>query len=164
MSCGFWGALKIDRLRRDLANQEVDDAEDLCDTLITFLDSERCLGFVEASIILYYSGQSTLVADNVEEDLEASSLSLVSSRQKHDFLLQLIEVRDLFKADLAFALKRFPASSSTLGVNEIDALKPELFEKRPRARKIFALARRYRWLALAPGAVSMNGFLMSGKT
>ena len=163
MSCGLWAALKIDRLRRDLTSQEMDDAEELCDGLVTFLESDRCLGFVEASIILHYSGQSTLLADNVEENLEASGLSPGSSRQKYDFLVRLIEARDLFKADLIFALKRFPASNSTHNVNEIDALKPEHFEKRPRASKIFALARRYRWLGLAPGAVSINGFLTSGK-
>lgn len=160
MTCALWQGLSLQRLRRDLVPKELDEAHDLVDTIVSFLTTERCLGFVEASLILHYSGQCDLLARNTEATSDTSSLTPTSSRGRLDVLDALIEGCNLFKADLQYGLTRFPATSQVADEEVLESMKPERFDKRTLSRKIFGLARKYRYLTLAPQAVSMNGFLM----
>ena len=164
MSCALWDSLKIGRLSHDLTNPELGTAEDLCETLTTFLDSDQCLGFIEASVILHYADQSAILAQNVQQAKYVSSAPTTAPRRRHHFLQNLIDTFELFRADLAYALEQFPAMLNTGAHNDPVLGKPESFEKRPRARKIFALVRKYRWLALPQSAVSINGFSMTGRS
>ena len=163
-ACGFWQALRLRQLRRDLNVEELDEAHDLCDSIISFLTTRKCLDFVEASMILHYSGQCTLLAENIESKLGDARLTSTPSRSRPEYLETYVDSCDLFKADLLYSITRFPVSGIMSTEEDIEAMKPEKFEARPRARKIFALARQYRYLALAPQATSINGFLMGGKS
>jgi hypothetical protein len=164
IACGLWQALALKQLRRDLSVDELEVAHDLCDSLVSFLTTDQCLTFVESSLILHYSGQCNLLAENIQSKLSSSTLTPTSSRSRPGCIEALVECCDLFKADLLYSITRFPAPATASDAEEIEALKPEAFEKRPRAGKIFTLARRYRYLALSPLAVSSNGFLLGGKT
>lgn len=164
LACGFWQALRLRQLRRNLSVEELDEAQDLCDSIISLLTTHKCLDFVEASMILHYSGQCTLLAENIESKLSDSRLTSTPSRGRPEYLETYVDSCDLFKADLLYSITRFPVSGTTSTEEDIEAMKPEKFEARPRARKIFALARQYRYLALAPQATSINGFLMGGKS
>ena len=163
MACGLWQALGLNQLRRNLTADELDQAQDLCDSIVSFLSTDRCLPFVEASVILHYAGDSDLLANNIQDQLGSSTLTPISSRGRPECIESFVDCCDLFKADLLYSMTRFPASGTVSDAEDIEAVKPEGFDKRPRARKIFALARKYRYLALAPQAVSMNGFLIGGK-
>ena len=162
MACGLWQALSLKQLRRDLSPDELDQAYDLCNSILSFLQTDPCMGFVEASIILHFSGQCSLLAENIGSTLSSSVLTPTSSRGRPECIEALVDCCELFKADLLYSITRFSASES--GDEELEAMKPELFEKRPRARKIFATARRYRYLTLSPLANSVNGFLMGGSS
>ncbi len=164
MACAFWQGLALKQLRRDLSADELDEAQDLCDSIISFLATDRCLDFVEASIILHYTGQCNLLAGNVESELNSLTLTPTSSRGRTDCLEAFVDCCDLFKTDLLYGITRFSTSGPVSNDEDIEAMKPKRFETRPRARKIFALARRYRYLTLAPQAVSINGFLMGGRS
>lgn len=161
MDCG---RRSLKALRRDLSPGEIDEAQDLMDNVVSFLTTDKCLSFVEASFILHYSSQCTLLNQNIGTSMSSSTLTPTSSRGRSDLIDAFVECCDLFKADLLYSTVRFPASLNGTGVEDLEALKPENFEKRPRARKVFTLARRYRYLTSSPLAVSSNGFLMSPKS
>ena len=164
MACGLWGAFGLRQLRRDLNVEEHDEAQDLCDSIISFLTTNKCLDFVEASMILHYSGRCSLLAENVASKLSDCNLTPTTSRGRPEYLERYVDTCHLFKADLLYSITRFPASGTPSPEEDIEAIKPDGFDARPRARKIFALARQYRYLALAPQATSINGFLMGGKS
>jgi hypothetical protein len=126
-----------------------------------FISGKGCLGFVEASIILHYTAGCNLLADNVVDKSSAELLTPISSRARPDFLETLIRACELFKADLLYSVTRFPAMPTDTFTEEFTGLKPEGFDSR--AREIFALARKYRYLAWPPQAMSINGFLFGGK-
>jgi hypothetical protein len=162
MACGLWQALSIKQIRKDLSEDEMDQAQEMCESLRFFLSGKGCLGFVEASIILHYTGGCNLLADNVVDEPSPELLTPISSRARPEFLETLISACELFKADLLYSVTRFPATSTYTSTDELTGLKPEGFDGR--ARDIFALARKYRYLAWAPQAVSINGFLFGGKS
>ena len=163
MACALWQALSLERMRKDLTAEEANEAEDLCESLTAFMDSDQSLGFLEASIILHYSRQSDLTFDNVRYDSHDIMLTPTSSRSRPDFFRAFADARDVFKADIAYCLDRMPVTQVLTEPDQAELTETPTFPRGRRARKIFALARRYRWLALTPGAVSMNGFLFGGE-
>ena len=163
MSSALWQALNLEKLRKDQTTEELIEVEELCESLTAFMESDQCLGFLEASIILHYSGHSDLLSQNVRSDNCDVLLTPTSSRSRPDFFRAFMDARDVFKADIAYCLDRLPATQVLTESNESELKETPSFPRGRRARKIFALARRYRWLALRPGAVSMNGFLSGSK-
>lgn len=163
MACGLWQALSVDRLRRDMTAEEIEEAEELCETLTTFMESDQCLGFLEASIILHYSGQSDMLSNNVQVGLSESNLTPSISRSRPEFFKRFTDVCASFKSDINHCLDRLPATSEVLTGVDTEVTDASDFPSSRRAHKIFTLARRHRWLVLAPRAVSMNGFLLGGK-
>ena len=104
MACGLWHALGLRQLRRDLGAEEADEAEDLCDSIISFLTTHKCLDFVEASIILHYSGQCSLLAENVKGKRSDSNMTPTPSRGRPEYLGAYVDACDLFKADLLYSI------------------------------------------------------------
>jgi hypothetical protein len=162
MACGLWGCLKLTNVRRDLAPEETRDAEDMCNAMSWFLTTETCMGFVEASIVLHFSENSTVLLDNIEE-------ALVSA-QSNDYqeistaFSKFREARQTFLSDLAFIIVSVwpkddlpPYWKSKYG----DC--PKGFYERSLAKKILCVAGGYAWLAWGRGALSINCFAINGK-
>ena len=162
MACGLWGCLKLKSLRRDLAPEEMHEAADMCDAMIRFLKTEKCLGFVEASMILHFSERSTMLLDNIEEALNSApsedyprTLTVFSKFQ---------EARRIFLSDLAYIIvavwlkKDLPVFWTTKY-----GARPEGFNDRSLARRLLQLAKSYAWLLEEKGASSSNCFAINWK-
>ncbi|ETN37356.1 uncharacterized protein HMPREF1541_08347 [Cyphellophora europaea CBS 101466] len=160
MTCALWQVLSMTRLPRSLMAEELEDVEELSEAVTSFLAFDGCLGFVEANLILHYSGQSSLLVDNVLPP-EGAKSTPTGSRSRSSHVSDLIKCSESFKLDLRTSLTSFPTTSAIALGNEQAALCE--FAKGSRARKIYDLARRYRYLSLSPGACSANGFLLSSK-
>jgi hypothetical protein len=156
--------MKLRSLRRDLSAEELLEAEDLCQQLCSFLSSERCLSFVETSIILYFSQPSRMLLDNIE-DSQRASLADDLPESTPAFFRRFLIVCQAFVGDLAFAIaSRWPSGfiEGTQHIVHNCSDKPEGFDSRPLAKKIDALAHRYQWLLNDPKSRSSDCFLLSG--
>ena len=156
MVYGLWGALKLPSLRWDLDAEETVKAGALCDQLTWFLTTDKCLGWIEAAIIINYAGRWVRLLENVEDVLELSSDSIGSIPAFHRFHC----ARQTLMADFIYVLaSTWPRSQLPLHTEaRIDKL-PHGFYERPLARKIMALARKYQWLFTPAQARSSNCFL-----
>jgi Cdc6-like AAA superfamily ATPase len=160
MVYGLWGALKLPHLRRDLDAEENIRAGSLCDQLTCFLTTDKCLGWIEAAIIINYAGRWSQLINNVEKVLDNASDSLNSTPAFHRFHC----ARQALMADFAYVLaSTWPEDD--LGPQtaaRIDNM-PHGFYQRPLARKIMGLARKYRWLLMPAQARSSNCFLSGSR-
>lgn len=155
MVYGLWGALKLSEMRWDLDGEEVIKAGYLCDQLTQFLSTDKCLGWIEAAVIINYARQCTKLIENVENVLEIDSDALSSTPAFHRFHC----ARQTFMGDYIYAL------ASTWPKNDLPAetgarvgKTPYGFYQRPLARKIMALVRQYQWLLTPAQARSSNCF------
>jgi hypothetical protein len=157
---GLWGAFKMPYLRGDLDPGEVQKAGILCDQLTYFLTSDKCLGWIEAAIIINYAGNRTQLIENVEDVLEIASEPLVSTPAFHRFHC----ARQALMADYLFVLATtWPKDSLPSQLKSTADDVPHGFYQRPLARKIMALARKYQWLLTPPHARSSNCFFINGR-
>jgi hypothetical protein len=162
MACGLWGCLKQKSLRHDLALEEVHEVGEMCNALTWFLTTDKCMGFVEASIILHFSQRSTVLLDNIEEALNNSR-----SEEYQGTLTtfsKFRESRQTFLADLAYILVSVWPKKD---LPEYWALKygmrPEGFDDHSMAKRLLRLAESYKWLLWGRGASSINCFAMNGR-
>lgn len=157
MACALWQALSLDCLPRGLSEDELVDIEELVGAITSFLTFDGCLRFVEASLILQFSGQSSLLQNQILP-CDDAALTPTRSRSKPPRLQPLVDCAESFKSDLRSCLTAFPATSAVaFGGQEVDQSSDSTGL---RARKIHNLARKYRYLSLSPGACSINGFLL----
>ena len=162
MACGLWGSLKIKNIRRDLHSEEQYQVEDMCDQMTWFLTTDKCLPFLEVSIIIHFAEKSTLLLDNTEEALK------ISSSKDHwtsiPAFRRFQHARQTFMGDLAYTLvSLWPKFDLPDYWATRYGEKPEGFNDRALARKILALATRYQSLLLTPGARSNNCFTVSSR-
>lgn len=158
MACGLWQALSLDCLPRGLSEDEVVDVEELVGAITSFLTFDACLRFVEASLILHYGGQSSLLLHSIVSPSDDTPLSPSRSRSKASRLQDLVDCTESFKCDLRSGLSAFPVTPvAALGGQETGQSSGSTGG---RALKILNIARKYRYLALKPGACSLNGFLL----
>lgn len=160
MVYGLWGAMKLPHLRSDLDATETAQAGRLCDRLTQFLTTDRCLGWIEAAIIINYGGRWMQLIDNVEDVLEIATDPINSTPAFQRFH----SARQALMADYAYVLastwRRSDLASQT--AIRIDNM-PHGFYQRPLARKIMALARQYQWLLTPAQARSSNCFSIDGR-
>ena len=160
MVYGLWGALKLSHLRWDLDAEESVKAASLCDQLTWFLTTDKCLGWIEAAIIINYAGGWYQLIENVEEVLDIASDSLTSTPAFHRFDC----ARQTLMADFIYVLASTWPTSDLLPQTaaRIDKM-PYGFYQRPLARKIMALARKYQWLLVPAQARSSNCFFFGSR-
>ena len=161
MACGLWGCLKLKALRRDLAPEEIHTAEDISNDMVWFLTTDKCMGFVEASLILHFSERSTTVLDNIEdvlnnsrpEDHSGASISFAKFR----------EARHTMMSDLAYILVLvWPKDDLPEYWISKYLKRPQGFNDRPLAVRLLQLAKRYEWLLWGKRATSINCFAING--
>jgi hypothetical protein len=158
---GLWGALKTPYLRGDLDADEVQRAGILCDQLTHFLTTDKCLGWIEAAIIINYAGKWTQLIENVENVLEIASEPLLSTPAFHRFHC----ARQALMTDYLFVLATtWPKDALPPRLKSIVDNIPYGFYQRPLARKVMAVARKYQWLLSPPYARSSNCFFINGRT
>jgi len=162
MACGLWSCFKLDSIRRDLSLEEQYQLEIMLETMISFVNSERILGFLEASFIIHFSEHSTLFLDNVDAVLKSScpsnfvNDSTVLARFNRALWTTLI--------DLAYiVMSLWPKDDLHDLWFDSYGSPPEGFRGRPLAKAMLTLARRYEWLFTAPSALSINCFAISPK-
>jgi hypothetical protein len=162
MACGLWGCLKQKSLRHDLALEEVHEVGEMCNALTWFLTTDKCMGFVEASIILHFSQRSTVLLDNIEEALNNSrsegyqgTLTTFSNFR---------ESRQTFLADLAYILVSvWPKKDLPEYWTLKYGMRREGFDDHSMAKRLLRLAESYKWLLWGRGASSINCFAMNGR-
>lgn len=161
MVYGLWGALKLSHLRWDLDAEEAIKVGSLCDQLTWFLTTDKCLGWIEAAIIINYAGRWYQLIENVEEVLDIASDSLSSTPAFHRFDC----ARQTLMADFLYVLASTWPTRELLPQTaaKIDKI-PYGFYQRPLARKIMALAEKYQWLLVPAQARSSNCFLFDSRT
>lgn len=160
MVYGLWGALNLPHLRWDLDAEENAKAATLCDQLTHFLTTDKCLGWIEAAIIINYAGQWVDLIENVENVLEVASDPLSSAPAFHRFHC----ARQTLMTDFIYVLAQtWPQDDlPTQTLTRIDQI-PRGFYQRSLARKIMALARQYQWLLSPAQARSINCFSFNGR-
>lgn len=154
---GLWDALRLSHLRRDLDADEIAKASLLCDHLSSFLSTEKCLGWIEAVIIINYAGRWNQLIENAEEVLEISPDPRSPTPAFHRFH----NARHTLMTDFSYILSStWPRNEHLHSPPGSRANVPPGFQQRPLARKIAVLARQYQWL-LSPGYVRpTNGYLI----
>jgi hypothetical protein len=162
MACGLWGCMKLKSLRRDLAPEERHEAEDMCNSMIWFLATDKCMGFVEASIILHFSERSTMLLDNIEE-----ALNNARSEDYQEILTAFSRFRDTrqtFLSDLAYIIVLvWPKNDLPEYWTANYGACPKGFNDRSSAKRLLQLAGSYAWLLWGRGASSINCFAINGK-
>jgi hypothetical protein len=157
---GLWGALKTPYLRGDLDAEEIKKAGILCDQLTHFLTTDKCLGWIEAAIIINYAGKWTRLIENVEDVLEVASDPLSSTPAFHRFHC----ARQVLMTDYLFVLaSTWPKDALPPQLKSTVKSIPQGFYQRPLARKVMAIARKYQWLLSPPHARSSNCFSINGR-
>ncbi len=159
MVYGLWGALTLSHLRCDLDAEETVKVGSLFDQLSHFLTTDKCLGWIEAAIIINYAGRWIRLIENVEDVLEVASDLLSSTPAFHRFHC----ARQALMTDFIYVLaSTWPKSDlPPQTATRIDNM-PHGFYQRPLARKIMALARKYQWLFTPANARSSNCFSING--
>jgi len=157
---GLWGALKMPYLRGDLDAEEAQKSGILCDQLTHFLTTDKCLGWIEAAIIINYAGKWIQLIENVEDVLEIASEPLFSTPAFHRFHC----ARQALMTDYLFVLATtWPKNALPPQLKSTVDNMPHGFYQRPLARKIMAIARKYQWLLSPPYARSSNCFFINGR-
>jgi hypothetical protein len=161
MVCGLWGCLKLKKLRRDLAPEETRGAEDMCNAMVWFLGTDKCIGFVEASIILHFSERSTMLLDNIEE-----ALNNARSQDYQEVAMafsKFREARQIFLSDLAYIIVTvWPKDDLPEYWKSKYGGLPEGFHDRSLTKRLLHLAESYAWLLWKSRASSINCFAFSG--
>lgn len=146
---GIWDAMTLATLPDMLDKDELMTAHSLCELLIQFLTTDRCLVWVESAIIVNYSGHWPKLLENALKVLEALSSSPISvyefferySQARWDFFWHFCHVlaattpKDMFVENpifqRGFSSSRFPMSSVPL----------------PVYKQISAIGKQYQYLA-----------------
>jgi hypothetical protein len=161
MACGLWGCLKLKRLRPDLAPEEMHEVEDMCNAIIWFLTTDKCLVFVEASIILHFSERSTILLDNIEESLKNARSE--DYQEGLTAFSRFREARQTFLSDLAYIIVSvWPKNDLPEYWRSNYGTRPEGFMERSLAKRLLHLAGSYAWLLWGTRASSINCFAISG--
>ena len=152
---GLWDALKLTHLRWDLDGEEVAKAGTLCDQLSSFLTTDKCLGWIEAAIIINYAGRWNQLIESAEEVLEIPPDPRSSTAAFHRFH----DARRALMADFIYVLSStWPKKDHLHSPPGKTPKMPHGFQQRPLARKLIAIARNYHWL-LTPGYIRpTNGY------
>lgn len=180
MSSALWRCLMVEKLPMNFQTDLLCEAEALCNRISIFLTTELCLGFIEASVILGFAGQSSRLIDDIEAAYDSSAIHPRDSATKKlpDFLVQMLENRRSLLSHLGHSVvSRWPQNSGinvySRGVtgDKLAEIKPCTREKfgpvcldshkqSQLGRKIDHLAHRYQYLFYPAGARSSNCFLV----
>jgi hypothetical protein len=136
MAYGLWGSMQIIDLPRNLDAEEVLQTNNLCMQLTDFISSDRCLGWIEAAMIINYSNDWPQLLGNAEATLTLLSQqpAVFSSAWE-----QYNRARRTFFRDFVYVLRL----TRPLWNDSDPPMRPNEFERRPLAMKLLALGRKY---------------------
>lgn len=135
---GLWNAFMLRSLPADLDDDELNHLTDLCEQLIEYINTPKCLRWVEIAIIVNYANGSMTLWKMAEAALAAASgpsSTLVPFEQFR-------RARQIFFADYAYALRL-----TGPGFADMEApTAPDGFHKRRVAQQMLFLGKK--WEAL----------------
>jgi hypothetical protein len=136
MSYGLWRSMQIRDLPRNLDAEEVLQTNNLCTQLTDFISSDRCLGWIEAAMIINYSNEWPQLLGNAEATtaLLSQQLAVFSSAWE-----QYNCARRTFFRDYDYVLRL----TGPLWKDSDPPVRPTEFECRPLAMKLLDLGRKY---------------------
>ncbi|MCJ1251597.1 hypothetical protein MMC30_008832 [Trapelia coarctata] len=142
MAYALWDAFKLADLPSRLDDEESIQITELCSQLIHFLSSDQCLTWIEMAVLINYAGGYSLLLDNVEDALAASSEPPASTHSSFEAFRQ---ARHVFFTDYAYVICRTGPNQCLSGLEgERRAHNaPAGFYERPLARKLLQIGRRY---------------------
>ena len=142
MAYALWGAFKLAKLPTHFDDEESIQITDLCRQLIHFLSSDQCLTWIEMAVLINYAGGYSLLLDNVEDALAASSEPLASTHSSFEAFRQ---ARRIFFTDYAYVICQTGPDQCLLGPEDERRAhdSPAGFYERPLARKLLQIGRRY---------------------
>ena len=128
--------MQIRNLPRNLDAEEVLRANNLCTQLTDFISSDRCLGWIEAAMIINYSSEWSELLENAEATaaLLSQQPAVFSSAWE-----QYNCARRIFFGDYVYVLRL----TGPLRKDSDPPVRPTGFECRPLAVKLLALGRKY---------------------
>jgi nucleoside phosphorylase len=140
MAYGLWGAFFLEELPTILDEEDLEQASMLCNRLALFLQSGRCLKWIEMAIIINYAGRFVNLYDNVNRALQASKrmLSNSNSYETYPFLRKYSMVISEFFVDYAYVI----CTTGPHGPEE-GMVMPDGFESRPLAAELLSLGRNW---------------------
>ena len=142
MAYALWSAFKLAELPTRLDDEESFQITELCSQLIHFLSSDQCLTWIEMAVLINYAGGYSLLLNNVEDALAASSELPASSHSSFEAFRQ---ARRVFFTDYAYVICRTGPDQCLLGPESEERAHnaPAGFYERPLARKLLQIGRRY---------------------
>ena len=142
MTYALWGAFKLSDLPTYLDDEESIQITELCNQLIQFISSDQCLTWIEMAVLINYAGGSSLLLDNVEDALAASSAPFTSTHPSFEAFRQ---TRRVFFMDYGYAICQTGPDQCLCGAEgdrrAHDA--PAGFYERPLACKLLQIGRQY---------------------
>jgi hypothetical protein len=143
MAYGLWGAFFLESLPTDLDEDDLEQASMLCTRLAQFLQSGRCLKWIEIAIIINYDGGFVNLIENTIKALDASNRMLSSSNanETYPFLREYSKTTSQFFADYAYVIYITGPSDHEEGM-----AMPDGFESRPLAADLLFLGRKWNYL------------------
>lgn len=143
MAYGLWGAFFLESLPTDLDEDDLEQVSMLCTRLAQFLQSGRCLKWIELAIIINYDGGFVTLFDNAIKALNASKrmLSSSNSNETYPILLEYSKTTSQFFADYAYVISVTGPSDHEKGM-----VMPDGFESRPLAADLLSLGRKWNYL------------------
>lgn len=142
MAYALWGAFKLAELPTRFDDEESLQITDLCSQLIHFLSSDQCLTWIEMAVLINYAGGYSLLLENVEDALAASSEPLASTHSSFEAFRQ---ARRVFFMDYAYVICQTGPDQCLSGAEDERQAHnaPVGFYERPLARKLLQIGRRY---------------------
>lgn len=136
MAYGLWRSMQIRDLPQNLDAEEVLQTNNLCTQLTDYISSDRCLGWIEAAMVINYSNRWPHLLRNAEVTLGLLSQqpAVFSSAWE-----QYNCARRTFFRDYVYVLR---LTGPTWEDSE-PPVRPNEFERRPLAMKLLALGRKY---------------------
>jgi hypothetical protein len=147
MAYALWRSMQITDLPRNLDAEEVLQANNLCTQLADFISSGRCLGWIEAAMIINYSNEWPQLLVNAEATLALLSQqpTIFSSAWE-----QYNRARRIFFEDYVYVLRL----TGPLLEDSDPPAPPNEFGRRPLAMKLLALGKKYESLYRVSGQKS----------
>lgn len=143
MAYGLWGAFFLEKLHEDLDEEDLEQASMLCNRLSLFLQSNKCLKWIEMAIIINYDGGFANLFENAVRAQKASEKMLNSSNsnETYSFLRDYSIITSQSFADYAYVIH-----ATGPGSLERDVDMPDGFEGRPMAAELLSLGQKWNHL------------------
>ncbi|KAM3072408.1 hypothetical protein ACMFMG_009211 [Clarireedia jacksonii] len=137
MAYALWNSMFLHDLPELTDQEEIAEATRLCKNLTEFINSGKCLVWIEIAMIINYVGRWVQVLyQNVERGLEATEFSMLSSFEP---FREFSRARKTLLTDYTYVIYKTSSAVEHLNESLVGMPMPEGFLERPTARKMLEL-------------------------